>query len=239
MLRRVLVLLLLVLPLSVISAVPAHASATESEFVSRANSARSSRGLRGYVVKSDLVAVARRQAARMAAARRIYHNPNLTSEVRSWRNVGENVGVGSTVSRIHTAFMNSSAHRANILSSTYTEIGVGTARGSDGNIYVSQVFRRPTYATTYAPTRTTTTTTRRTTTTTAPRTRTTVRATRSAVRRPLPPARPATVRRAPVRIVDRTAGRLRYAYGVYRSPRPAGSIDHAVSYVRASQLLAG
>jgi hypothetical protein len=237
LLRRVLVLLLLVLPLSAVSATPAYASATESEFVSRTNSARTSRDLRAYVVRSDLVSVARRQAARMAAARRISHNPNLTSEVTSWRNVGENVGSGSTVSRIHTAFMNSSGHRANILSATFTEVGIGTARGGDGLIYVSEVFRRPTYATTYAPARSTTTTRRRTTT--APRTRTTVRASRSAARRPLPPARPATVRRVTVRVVDRTAGRLRYAYGIYRTPRPVGSLDRAVSYVRASQILAG
>lgn len=102
LLRRLLVLLSLVLPLCVISATPAHASATESEFVSRTNSARTSRSLRAYAVRSDLVSIARRQAARMAASRRIYHNPNLASEVRGWRNVGENVGVGGSVSRIHT-----------------------------------------------------------------------------------------------------------------------------------------
>ena len=230
MLRRLFVLLSLVLPLLAISATPAHASATESEFVSRTNSARTSRSLRAYAVRSDLVAVARRQAARMASARRIYHNPNLTSEVSGWRAVGENVGSGSTVSRIHTAFMNSSAHRANILSTSYTEVGIGTARGGDGLIYVSEVFRRPTGTTTYS-------TQTRTTTRTAPRTSTVQRASRGAVRRPLPPARPVVAPRV-LRPVNRLPGRIRAAYKLYRTPyKPVASLDRAVAYVRASQFL--
>lgn len=234
LLRRLFVLLSLLLPLLAISATPANASATESEFVSRTNSARTSRGMRAYVVRSDLVSVARRQAARMAAARRIYHNPNLTSEVRGWRNVGENVGSGGSVSRIHTAFMNSSAHRSNILSSTFTEVGIGTARGGDGLIYVSEVFRRPYGTTTYASqTRTPTRTVTRPTTTTR-------RASRSAVRRPLPPARPvAAPRRVVVRPVNRLPGYLRAAYAVYRTPsKPLSSIDRAVAYARAAEFIA-
>jgi hypothetical protein len=238
LLRRVLVLLAMLLPLTLVSATPAAASATESEFVSRTNSARSSAGLRGYVVKSDLTAVARRQAARMASARRIYHNANLGSEVGSWRALGENVGRGGSVSRIHTAFMNASGHRANILSTSYTEVGIGTARGGDGLIYVSEVFRRPTYATSYAPAPA-----RRTTTTaparrTATRTTTTRRASRGAVRRPLPPARPVVVaKRPPAVVVNPVTGRLRSAWLLYRQERPVGSLDRVVTYVRTSQLL--
>lgn len=233
MLRRLFVLLSLVLPLLAVSATPANASATESEFVSRTNSARTSRSLRAYVVRSDLVSVARRQAARMAAARRIYHNPNLTSEVSGWRNVGENVGSGGSVSRIHTAFMNSSGHRSNILSSAFTEVGIGTARGGDGLIYVSEVFRRP-YGTTSYSTQT------RTPTRTTTRTTVTRRASRSAVRRPLPPAWPvAAPRRAAIRPVNRMPGYLRAAYALYRTPtKPVTSIDRVVAYVRANEFLA-
>ncbi|HEX8004751.1 MAG TPA: CAP domain-containing protein [Mycobacteriales bacterium] len=235
MLRRVFVLLALLLPLTFVSATPAQASATESEFVSRANSARTSRGLRAYPVRSDLVSVARRQAARMAAARRIYHNPNLTSEVSNWRNVGENVGRGGSVSAIHSAFMGSSGHRANILSTTFVEIGVGTARGSDGLIYVSEVFRRPAG---YVPPATAPATTSPTRTTRTTRT-TYTRASRSAVRRPLPPARPVVVvRRPPAKPASRLLGRVRAAYALYRTPRPpVGSIGRAVAYVRAATYL--
>ena len=227
LLRRFAVLLGFVLSVSVVSA-PSAWAGTESEFVSRMNSARSSNGLAGYPVRSDLVAVARRQAARMAAAHRMYHNPNLTSEVTGWRAVGENVGVGPDVASIHNAFMGSSSHRANILSSTFTEVGVGTARGSDGQLYVSQVFRRPSGAV-YTPP--------------APRTPTTVyrrptrsvRASRSAPRQPL--VKP-TVRKRPA-YVDPLPGRVRDALRSYRRHRPVSSFDLAVQYVRTNRAVAG
>src|SRR5204862_1717148 len=56
---------------------------------------------------------------------------------------GENVGVGPNVDSLEDAFMNSPEHRANILDSDYTEIGIGTAVGKDGRLYVTQDFRQP------------------------------------------------------------------------------------------------
>ena len=127
----------------VITPKAAHASAAEGEFAYRANSARSSARLRAYPQKADLVTVARRHAQRMASQGRIYHNPNLQNEVAGWRMVGENVGRGGTVSAIHTAFMNSTSHRANILDRDFTEVGIGTAYDAKGVMYVVQVFRLP------------------------------------------------------------------------------------------------
>ncbi len=121
----------------------AHAGPGEGDFFSRANEARSSAGLRGYSGPSDLVAVARRQAQRMASEGRIYHNPNLDSEVDNWQAVGENVGMGGDVASIHQAFMNSAGHRANIVDRDFTEVGMGTATDAGGKIYVAQVFRQP------------------------------------------------------------------------------------------------
>jgi hypothetical protein len=40
--------------------------------------------------------------------------------------------------------MNSPDHRAQILDSGYTQMGVGTAVGADGTIWVAEVFRTPT-----------------------------------------------------------------------------------------------
>lgn len=116
-------------------------STSNAQFVSDTNSARSQNGLRAYSVASDLTSIANRWAAHMAANRTLEHNPNATSEVCCWQAMGENVGVGGSVSQIQQAFMASSPHRANILSSTYTEVGIGTARGSDGQLYVDELFR--------------------------------------------------------------------------------------------------
>lgn len=121
----------------------AHASGAESQFTSLANNERAKRGLRSYSVAGDLVAVARRHAQRMAASGAIYHNPKLGSEVSGWQAVGENVGMGGSASSIHQAFMNSAPHRANIVDTDFTQVGMGTAYDSKGVLYITQVFRKP------------------------------------------------------------------------------------------------
>lgn len=112
----------------------------EDDFVSKINAERGARGLRTLSVESDLTAVARRHSQRMAKDGAIYHNPNLGSEVRGWRTVGENVGRGRTVQKIHDAFMASDYHARNIVDPAMNQLGVGVAYGDDGRIYVTQIF---------------------------------------------------------------------------------------------------
>jgi hypothetical protein len=209
----------------------AHAGPGESEFTSRTNAERSSRGIRTYAVRSDLVAVARRHAARMAARGSIYHNPNLAGEVSGWQAVGENVGMGGDVASIHQAFMNSSGHRANILDRGFTEVGMGTATDSQGRLYVTQVFRTPDGSATAAPAPTqprpavqqpAPTTTR--TKATAPR--------RAPVARRLAPAKPA------VDPAKQLAARLAAARAVAGRTR-SGVLHQAVGYHDVMRTLAG
>jgi Cysteine-rich secretory protein family len=130
--------------LAVGTAAPARADSSAGQFVADTNSSRASDGLSGYAVSSDLTSIAQSHAASMARSRSIYHNSSLGSDVCCWQSIGENVGDGPSVSSIENAFMNSSSHRGNILSSSFTQIGVGTARDSSGQIYVDEVFRQPT-----------------------------------------------------------------------------------------------
>ncbi|HEU0130558.1 MAG TPA: CAP domain-containing protein [Mycobacteriales bacterium] len=167
----------------------AGSDANAAAFVAKTNSERTSRGLRAYTVASDLTAVALRHSQEMAAKQSLYHNPNLGSEVSGWQVVGENVGDGGTVDSIHTAFMKSPAHRANILATDYTEVGIGTVTDANGRLWVTEVFRLP----------------YRTPTVAAPRTTHASRsATRPVTRRPVsrpvakPVAKPAALRRAAV-----------------------------------------
>lgn len=127
----------------VVMAPPARASAA-SAFVADTNRARSSNGLAALSVSSDLTAVAQRQAADMAAKGSLYHNASLGSDVCCWSSLGENIGEGQSESQLQSAFMNSAPHRENILSSAYTQIGVGTATDSNGTLWVDEVFRQPT-----------------------------------------------------------------------------------------------
>jgi len=201
----------------------------DSRFISYTNSARSAHGLRSYSVSSDLSAVARQWAAHMAAHRQLAHNPSLARQVCCWTQVGENVGDGGTASAIQRAFMASSEHRANILSSGYTQFGVGTARGSDGKLYVDELFRRPTHA--------------------APRTvqpvRTTVSVTRHvSVRRLVPRASRSAVRRPRVAHPRRPDGRMLFLARLAAARRAgtdgyADPVGGALAYLRVVQQLSG
>jgi len=115
----------------------------ESEFVSKMNAARASAGLAPYSVAYDLTSIARQHSAAMASSQSLYHNPSLTSQVQNWQAVGENVGEGPTVSDIHTAFMNSPEHRANILDHDFTQVGVGVSVDKNGIVWVTEDFREP------------------------------------------------------------------------------------------------
>ncbi len=126
-------------------------SSMEAQFISDMNAAREANGLRPYTVSSDLTSIAREHSSTMASKDDLYHNPSLTSEVQNWQAVGENVGDGPTVSDIHTAFMNSPEHRANILDHDFTQVGVGVTVDRNGQIWVTEDFRQPMYASAPAP----------------------------------------------------------------------------------------
>jgi uncharacterized protein YkwD len=130
-----------------LTAAPASATTAEDSLTARLNGARSDQGLPSLATRSDLVAVARAQATRMADSGTLYHNPNLTTDVTNWRWVGENVGYGPDVQTVHVAFMNSDGHRANILDTDYTQVGVGVVERGD-RVWVAEVFRRPQTVTT-------------------------------------------------------------------------------------------
>jgi uncharacterized protein YkwD len=132
-----------VVALAWVSPAGAAEEAAESQFVSLTNGARSGAGLRGLGVDGELLGIARRWSAHMAANNQLAHNPNLSREVtQDWAKLGENVGVGDNPQQIHDAFMNSPAHRANILDGAFTRVGIGVARGGDGRMWVTEVFMR-------------------------------------------------------------------------------------------------
>lgn len=59
----------------------------------------------------------------------------------SYRTAGENIAMGQTTpEQVMKGWMNSPGHRANILKSSFTEIGVGVAKNSSGRLYWTQQF---------------------------------------------------------------------------------------------------
>lgn len=59
----------------------------------------------------------------------------------SYKTAGENIAKGQkTPTEVMNDWMNSSGHRANILNSKFTELGVGIAKDSNGKLYWTQMF---------------------------------------------------------------------------------------------------
>ena len=62
----------------------------------------------------------------------------------AWQSVGENIAIYGSVSRAEAAFMDeprfSKNHRGNILSSDFTDIGIGVVQAPDGSLYITQDF---------------------------------------------------------------------------------------------------
>jgi uncharacterized protein YkwD len=114
-------------------------------FLDRTNSLRSSHGLRAYKESSILTDKAEAWARHMASTGRLEHS-NLSPGLSGlkWKALGENVGYSSPTSNtlltIHNLFVSSSGHRANLLKSNYTHMGVGVAKDSRGRVWVAEVF---------------------------------------------------------------------------------------------------
>lgn len=118
-------------------------AAAEAEFVQRINELRRSEGLGTLTVHDELVHVARGWAAEMAEADEISHNPDLADSVSAdWQKLGENVGVGMTVAKLHDAFVRSPAHYRNLVDPDFTHIGVAVVLGRDGALFTTHQFMK-------------------------------------------------------------------------------------------------
>lgn len=113
----------------------------ERGFARKMNGARSNSGLGKIRLDPELSKAARLHTREMVRSNTLYHTPSdkLRNRVTRWVILGENVGVGGTVDSLHEAFMNSPAHRDNVLHATYRHVGIGT-RKADGRMWVTIIF---------------------------------------------------------------------------------------------------
>lgn len=103
---------------------------TEQEMVDQLNAFRARSGLPALTPTLYLMNSARAQAARQAAANRMFHQSGIQ----------ENVAYGkTTVAATMQMWINSGGHNANMRTNN-RECGVGVARSSQGTYYWCQVF---------------------------------------------------------------------------------------------------
>lgn len=112
----------------------------ESEFASRINSYRSSNGLPALKRSGSLDSYARNWAKQMGLNGDLSHS-NIGSLLSSWNAVGENVGMGGSVSVIFDALKGSSGHADN-MKGDWTHMGIGVWQDSSGTLWTCHVFAR-------------------------------------------------------------------------------------------------
>lgn len=116
------------------------------------NAERESAGLSGLELNDSLCAAALIKSRDMAENNYFSHtSPTFGSSFEllksrgiTYSHAGENIAKGySTPESVMNGWMNSSGHRANILNSSFTQLGVGYYEDSDGQAYWTQIFIRP------------------------------------------------------------------------------------------------
>ena len=142
--RRMLVAILITLAGASVAFVPPAAAddaGDEAAFLSSLNGVRSAQGLRPLNSNAALTSVARIWAAGMAAAGSISHNPSLAAQGPSnWQRLGENVGMGMDVPRVHDAFVASPTHYRNMVDPGFDAVGIGVVRNGTGALFVTVNF---------------------------------------------------------------------------------------------------
>ena len=135
------------LVIGLLSFLPARAeagvvSSSEKQMVALINKARAASGRAPLQLSNVLSYYAGKHSAKMAAKNKLYHNPYLAQWLSgySWRVLGENVGMGGSITQLHAAFMGSPGHRANNLSKAYKRVGVGVV-SKNGRLWITVIFK--------------------------------------------------------------------------------------------------
>lgn len=95
------------------------------------NQARRAAGLGNLQIDAELSRVAELHSYWMHRKNELFHSNRLDWKVTNWIRLGENVGFGSSIESLQTAFMNSPGHRRNILDPAFTYMGVSVRPAGD------------------------------------------------------------------------------------------------------------
>jgi len=127
-------------------------TAQENEVIRLVNVERARAGLQALSTNWQLCRVARYKSADMANRGYFSHtSPTYGSPFQMMENfglrftaAGENIAYGQrTPAQVMADWMNSPGHRNNIMSRSYSQIGVGLAKNSSGVCYWTQQFIHP------------------------------------------------------------------------------------------------
>lgn len=123
-------------------------NAREQEMFNLLNEERISRGLRPLQVDMNVTRQARLKSQDMINNNYFSHysptygyfSTQLRNAGINFRYAGENIAGARSVAQAHQSLMNSQGHRANILRSGYTHVGIGIVDGGPHGTMYTQIF---------------------------------------------------------------------------------------------------
>jgi uncharacterized protein YkwD len=123
---------------------PTRAGATvppRGEMLRLTNDDREAKGRRELRLNERLSRYAKRHSRAMVERGKLFHTPDLAAKLKglNWTIGGENVGVGSDLPSLQSAFMASTPHRRNILRRGFAKTAIGVVE-SGGRVWVTVIF---------------------------------------------------------------------------------------------------
>ena len=151
--RRILsalIALTLLIPVSVNARAAASVTAAEQTLYQLLNQDRARYGLNGLILDEELCRIARIKSQDMVDNRYFAHLSPTYGNVRSmltsfgvkYLSAGENIARSRSVYHSNAAFLSSEGHRRNMLSSTFTHVGIGVVTNRYGFVTVTEIFVR-------------------------------------------------------------------------------------------------
>lgn len=132
--------------LLVVGAAPQRAQAATTmrqRMLALTNHARETRDRKDLNLNVKLSRLAKKHSRDMMDAGYLFHTDvdvlKKALAPYDWSVGGENIGVGSSLSDVQSAFMGSKEHRKNILLKAYDHAAIGVVR-SDGKVWVTVIF---------------------------------------------------------------------------------------------------
>jgi uncharacterized protein YkwD len=134
--HRAVGLVVLVLAFSMLTAC---LTTSQEQVLTELNADRKAAGRRTLSVQDDAQRKAQAWAEKLARENKLYHSKLSDGIKVRWCSLGENVGYGTSVAAVQDAYMRSSGHKANILSTKWNGVGVGYAKNGN-RVFTVQVF---------------------------------------------------------------------------------------------------
>ena len=128
----------------------ASLSAQEQTAGNLLNNDRARYNMAPLIIDPALCRIARIKSEDMRDHQYFAHTSPTYGDVRqmlrkfgySYAAAGENIAHHATIEKAQAAFLSSPGHRKNIMSSAYTNVGLGVAIDENGFVYLTQIFAR-------------------------------------------------------------------------------------------------